>query len=185
MDEDGSTDGEGTVRRQPAASSSPQTSGPMTLEELRILRRIDERLRNFASIMRVKEVRKPNSSEMMVTLNVALMSANISFIVILRHTVDPISGKSSFISNSVPQTEWLNRQLSEFCSSNACKSLNCVFQRLIELVEERRLELLMNSLDISGRAMSSDEEGGSGESLSSGTTAASPQSSRSTTTSIP
>ena len=184
MDGDDSTDDEGSAgkRRQPAASSS-QTS-TMTQEELRVMKRLEEKLRNFSSIVRIKEVRKPNS-ETIITLNVSPAFNSNTCIVVVSHSVDPVSGISGFRANTVPETDWLEPLLSEFCSSSDCRTLNCLVQKIVQLVEQRRLDILMNSLVITENGTVSDEEPESGESMSSGTTAASPQSSRSTTTSIP
>ena len=173
MNGDETTDEESSVDQRPSSSSS----SPMTQEEMLVMRRVEEKLRtNDYSLIRIRDVRKIGhlGAETIFTFHVTT-SPNIAATLVIRHSIDPCTGVSRF--SVTGSADWLSSAL----SSDECKSLNCIFQRIVQLVEQRRLDVLMSTLNIAQE----DEEPGSGESISSGTTAASPQSSRSTTTSIP
>lgn len=167
--------------RRPAASSSHQRQ--MSLEEIQVMRRLEDKVRG-SSIIQIKDVRKPSLGETIIGLQIAV-SETTTVTLTIKHTVDIVSRFSPIVNNPpLPsEVEWVGTELVDFCGSEECKSLNCIFKKISQLIDQRRLDVLMNSMRISEHSSSDDEE--EPESMSSGTTAASPQSSRSTTTSIP
>lgn len=170
---DGDSTDEESVAARPAASSS----SVMSNEELHVLRKLQQRVSMISPIVRVLEIHKPFPGMTWIVCQVAIgASQNVE--VRISHEVDPRAGRSRFSLYS--DCAWLR----EFCNSaNISKSLNCVIDRINEAVEQRRLTVLMDSLRIENSEVGS--EASEERSLSSGTTAASPQSSRSTTTSLP
>jgi hypothetical protein len=159
---DGDTTDEESVtvhRHRPSSSSSGLV--PMSEEENIVFRRIQEKLRNN-EIIRVVDVRKPQPGQTVVRLHVHPHSTL---------QIEHLFSHFSVSGGANEESAGLVSDVNDYCNSGACRSLNCIFDKISELVR--------------ARAQSDDEDEEEDMiSLSSGTTAASPQSSRSTTTSL-
>ena len=174
MDGD-STDEESATSGRPAASSS----SAMAPEEIQVLRRLQQRVSNISSLVRVCEVHKPVPGKTWIVCQVSVSPPDGTIGVRISHDVDPMSGESYFSVSS--ESTWLE----DFCNNAPVpRSLNAIIELITDAVEQRRLAVLMDSLRIEHAEIGSESSEGS-PTMSSGTTAASPQSSRSTTTSLP
>ena len=177
--EEGETTDEDVVEPRPASSSSASGSG-MSLEEQQVLRRLREKMQNTSGIRPVEVKKSADGTETVIACTVKVSQDENELKLIIVH-------RDSGFSVEANSADWLINPLAAYCS-NACISLTRLLSKATEIVEQRRLALFMNALHVEPSGQSDDimgesEESSADPSLSSGTTAASPQSSRSTTTS--
>jgi hypothetical protein len=176
MEEGDTTDEESMTETAPRASSSSH----MTSEEEAVLRRIREKLKDNENL-RIVHVHKSREQTVIACKVLLAVGAGETELVIY-HEISPEKAIFHISTNE----DWLAIPLNAFCRGDIV-TLRSLFGRISELVEQRRLALFMESLQIEPQNETTNEESGSEEeapTISSGTTAASPQSSRSTTTSM-
>lgn len=170
---------ENAAGARPATSSSDLASS-MSLEEQQVLRRLREKFKNSSGIKPVEVLKSFDGKETVIacTVNVSREDPEVKLMIVHRDSCFSVQAKNA---------DWLIDPLAVYCA-NACTSLTRLLLKVTEIVEQRRLALFMDALHVeplgpSDNILEQSEESSSDPSLSSGTTAASPQSSRSTTTS--
>ena len=159
----------GSERHVPSSSSSHAMSG----DEQRILKKIRERLKHIAGVQ-VRSVSKPSVTETIIHLS---FGDQVDIQVV--HAIGSL-GDSRFTAEGNEDARWLIFAIND----RSFKSVNELVVWAAEAVQHHRLASLMATLRVdpdSETDLSRTDE----EVISSGTTAASPQSSRSTTTSNP
>lgn len=171
-----STDEDGEQGRTAASSC---LMGDMTQDETLVLGKIRSKMARFSHLVQITDVRKRSLNELRAVCQVFFSSCDrdhesVALICVL-HNMEGF--RIELLSDPCPEMNELVEDLNRF--GGACISISALLERCAEMVQQLRLTQLMDTL-----GLEEAEDVSETRSVSSGATAASPQSSCSTIPSV-